>query len=124
MKKFIAALSVPVVVGCLLYAIGCEVESADSPVSIEPRSATVHKGESVTFTAIGGYGHTWALSTAAYGTLDRSSGPTTTYKARNSPTNDYVQITLTLSSSTTGTTSTGSNSTATATSTALITQMR
>ncbi len=51
---------------------GCETESANAPVYINPSAATVSGGESVTFTAEGGYDYRWSLSDAALGYLSAS----------------------------------------------------
>ena len=98
MKSFtIFSLLAIMALSAILF-VGCETESANAPVYINPSAATVHGGESVTFTAEGGYDYRWSLSDTTLGHLSTSTGPTTVYTAIG--TND--QQTLTLNSTITG----------------------
>lgn len=80
----------------LVYLIaGCDSEPAGSPLTINPTSATVHKGESVTFTVEGGYEYVWSIDNAAYGVLSNTRGSSTTYTSiYESSTNNIVYQTL------------------------------
>lgn len=64
---------------------GCETQSATTNVTVEPSAATIRAGESITFTASGGYSYMWSLETSVYGTLSTTSGDTTTYTSIYSP---------------------------------------
>lgn len=64
---------------------GCETQSVTTNVTVEPSAATLRAGESITFTASGGYSYTWSLETSFYGTLSTTSGDTTTYTSIYSP---------------------------------------
>jgi len=83
-----------------LIWVGCEVDSATSKVTIDPPSAAVSVGQSVTFTASGGYDYTWHLSQPTWGTLSTTTGDTTTYTSLYDPgpSNSPVQV-LTVNSS-------------------------
>ena len=65
----------------VMVFVGCETESANTPVYINPSAATVHGGESVTFTAEGGYDYRWSLSDTGLGHLSASTGQSTVYTA-------------------------------------------
>ena len=74
----------PVMMSCVaavvsLAIVGCETQPVTETISIDPQSATLHYGESVTFTASGGFDYTWSLSNTSLGTLSNTTGPTTTY---------------------------------------------
>jgi hypothetical protein len=88
----------------LLLAAGCEVESSTADVNITPSSATLHHGESRTFTANGGYEYRWSLKEPTWGMLSTLTGPETTYTSRYTPTgtNTVASQTLTVTSTITG----------------------
>jgi plastocyanin len=90
---------------------GCEVDSATETVTISPSSVTVRKGQTVQFTASGGYEYQWALSDT-YGTLSATRGQTVTYTCLYNAveTNKTVEGTLTVTSVIPGD-SAGTNST-------------
>jgi hypothetical protein len=87
--------------------VGCETQSATSKVTIDPSSATVSAGQSITFTASGGYNYTWSLSDHTLGTLSTTTGDSTTYTSLYDPgpSNSAVQV-LTVASSIAGSSST------------------
>ena len=83
MKIQRAFLAIFTVAACTIYS-GCDSDSASSPVTITPASAIVSKGQSVQFTAAGGYEYTWSIEedsagSEPYGTLSTRHGSTTTY---------------------------------------------
>ena len=79
----------------VILFVGCETESANASIHISPSAATVREGQSITFTAEGGYDHSWSLANNTIGRLSTSTGNTAVYTA-TSGTN--VQQTLTLTS--------------------------
>lgn len=83
-----------------LIWIGCEVDPVASKVTIDPPSATISAGQSITFTASGGYDYRWSLSNHTLGTLSTTTGDTTTYTSLfdSSSSNTAVQV-LTVNSS-------------------------
>jgi hypothetical protein len=88
-------------VSSLLF-IGCEAESsADVQLTLEPRSITLHPGESAVFTVSGGYEYRWSLSTESLGTLNKRLGNQVIYTTSSSSTNAATQI-LTVESFITG----------------------
>ena len=99
---------VAVVLG-LVWA-GCESDSATTRIAIAPPSATISVGQSITFTASGGYDYAWSLSDSTLGTLSTTTGDATTYTSIHDPgpSNSVVQV-LTVTSSIPG--SSTSNST-------------
>lgn len=105
MKTFtLLSLLAVMTLGVIVF-VGCETESADAPVHINPAAATVLKGESVTFTASGGYDYKWSLSNNEIGHLSTSTGKSTVYTSLSDTDN---QQTLTLTSTIDGT-STGTS---------------
>lgn len=60
---------------------GCETQSASAPVKIEPSTATITEGESVEFTASGGYEYTWSIENPTWGILSSTRGSTITYRS-------------------------------------------
>jgi len=60
---------------------GCETDAASAPIEITPSSATINQGQSITFTASGGYEYRWGLDTAGLGVLSTTRGQQTTYTA-------------------------------------------
>ena len=91
-----------IVVSCLLAAVlilGCdEIRPAVEGPSIAPPSASVSKGQSITFTALDGFEYGWRLSNKDLGILSAVNGPTTTYTSLSSPATDSSVQTLTLTS--------------------------
>ena len=83
---------------------GCEVDSATETILITPSAVNVSKGQSVQFTASGGYEYTWSLGSSGtastvMGTLSSTRGPTVTYTSLYTPTtSNAVTETLTVSS--------------------------
>jgi hypothetical protein len=71
--------------GVCLCLSGCEAQSANASISVEPSSAVLRMGESVEFTASGGYDYRWSLDDTTIGTLSNTTGPTTTYTSLVSP---------------------------------------
>lgn len=76
-----------VVVGglSLLTLCGCEIGSADESVTINPDSATITKGQSVTLTASGGYVYRWSLAHDDWGILNTRSGNQVVYTSLYQP---------------------------------------
>ena len=63
-----------------LLFIGCEAtSSADLQLTLNPRSATLHSGDSQTFTVSGGFDYRWSLSDETIGVLDTRSGNKVVY---------------------------------------------
>jgi len=91
---------------------GCEVGSATETIFISPSVVTVTKGQSVEFTASGGYEYTWELtgsgtSSNVLGTISSTRGPSTTYTCVSS---DAGTETLTVSSMISGDATSATNS--------------
>ena len=93
MKSLTILSLLAIVALSVMVFIGCETESANAPVYINPSAATVSGGESITFTAEGGYDYRWSLSDTGLGYLSTSTGPSTVYTAIG--TNDQQTLTLT-----------------------------
>jgi hypothetical protein len=113
MKKTMAALIVAsgiVFAGIAGLLTGCESDSADEQVTITPGGATIAAGQSVSFTASGGYDYTWSISDPGLGTLNTRIGPTVVYTASSSSTSGSVQ-TLTVVSTIEGASTSSDTST-------------
>jgi hypothetical protein len=57
--------------------VGCDVsdaKSASEPITVEPASAVLAKGQSQEFTASGGYDYRWTLSDQSVGVLNPRTG--------------------------------------------------
>ena len=67
------------------FLTGCETKSASSSVSITPDSTTIIIGQSITFTASGGYEYSWSLENNSWGTLSNLKGSSTVYTSRYNP---------------------------------------
>ena len=104
MKKILASILIPLAAACLLTICGCETDSANAPVYITPSSVSVAPGQSVEFTASGGYDYKWGLSDGTLGTLSTRSGPITVYTAGShiGSTNATLAQVLTLTSTIAG----------------------
>jgi hypothetical protein len=61
-------------------------------VRITPDSAVLRDGQSVTFTATGGYDYEWSLENDSYGVLSTRRGATTTYVSMIDPGSDTNQV--------------------------------
>lgn len=102
MKQILAALAVLSL--CLaLFAIptGCETESVDKRVRVVPDSVTIRRGQSIEFTATGGFDYDWDLSNESRGTLSARTGARTVYTSLFSPDSndtDVVQVLSVVSS--------------------------
>lgn len=97
-----------VMVAAVLFQAGCEVTSEGKRVGINPNSATVVKGQSVTLTAENVDDFVWQLETPAYGTLNSVRGDTVVYTSQYAPPAggtvvQKVRLIRDLSSSTTNT---------------------
>jgi len=115
-------LTVTVVCGFLLVSFvlisGCEVDSATETITITPSSVTVWKGDTVQFTASGGYEYQWELTTSdgassIYGTLSSTRGQSVTYTCLYSPgasnvVNEVLTVTSVIPGGTSGTNATSS----------------
>ncbi|MBM4143945.1 MAG: hypothetical protein FJ225_10205 [Lentisphaerae bacterium] len=63
----------------------CEVDSASGEIIISPSSAALKKGESIQFTASGGFQYRWRLKNEKWGTLSARRGPSTVYTSLFDP---------------------------------------
>lgn len=113
MTALMAAAGIALAGLASLFTTGCESDSADSQVTITPGGATIHSGESVSFTAAGGYDYTWSLSDPSLGTLNTRTGPTVIYTASSASSSSGSVQTLTVVSTIEGAASenTSTNST-------------
>ncbi len=99
MKTFtLLSLLAVMALGVMVF-VGCETESADAPIYISPANASVREGESVTFTAEGGYDYRWTISESSLGRLSSSTGQSTVYTSISS---EAGTQTLTLTSTING----------------------
>ena len=83
-----AVLAAVGLAACLAALTGCDnADSATKTVSVEPTTATIKPGNSVTFTASGGYEYHWSLQAGkeAWGLLSTLTGPTVTYTSVYDP---------------------------------------
>ncbi len=91
-RKLIATragrLGLPLLAGAALALVcGCEIDSADSSISINPTAAHVnHVGQTVTLTASGGYRYQWSLSNNQIGMLNTYEGNQVVYISLTQPT--------------------------------------
>jgi len=85
-------ISVAVVFAGFVFLVGCEIESADYPVRIEPDSATISKHASITLTAYDGYQYQWSLSTETWGTLNTRKGNQVIYTSLYEPSGSTPEI--------------------------------
>lgn len=109
---------------------GCETEPAGSPVNITPAYSTIRYGQSIQFTASGGYDYRWTLSDASIGTLSVNTGPSTIYTSlfrggeTNTTSGTGVSQTITVTSTIQGSSIDATNATAAAqTATAIVTHL-
>lgn len=97
MKALYIPLSLICACSIIVIYTGCETRSATESVQISPDSITIREGESVQFTAQGGYEYEWSLEHEGWGYLSNRRGNTTTYRSIYSPTltedgsGDYIQ---------------------------------
>ena len=63
----------------------CDTEPAQSKPSIFPSSTRIRFGESIEFTASGGYEYEWSLENDSYGALNTRRGPKVVYKSFYNP---------------------------------------
>jgi hypothetical protein len=78
-------LTLSVVAMMVLSQTGCEVTSGSDDVMIDPDSATVVMGQSVTLHAKGAYDFAWRLENDTWGTLSAFRGETVVYTSRYAP---------------------------------------
>lgn len=114
MQKLIPIFALIVIVVVSIALTGCEIESAsENNVAITPVSTTILEGQSVEFTASGGYEYTWSFEDSSkeyWGTLSTRTGNKTTYTSMYSPASnatDRTQV-LIVTSTLTGSSSTNS----------------
>lgn len=92
-------------VSALLFMVfGCDTESVDeNNIYITPETATIAEGESISFTATGGFEYRWSLGadgTGTWATLSNREGPSTIYTSlRNSASNGVPTVRTLLVSS-------------------------
>lgn len=106
----------------ILFAViltaGCEVESGAGKLSITPSSVQIRNGETVSFTASGGYEYTWSLDNPAWGILSSVSGEKVSYTSLldtgsyASPQIQTLRVTSTIPGDSSGTNASGSLSAA------------
>ena len=86
----------------LVPLTGCETESTSQAyITVEPRDATLSRGESVELRAAGWSDYRWLLADSALGYLSRTTGDTVIYTSRTSSrttqtvtvTSDYAVLT-------------------------------
>ncbi|MCX7591188.1 MAG: hypothetical protein N2255_06115, partial [Kiritimatiellae bacterium] len=87
----------------MIAVAGCETESASSPIRITPDSVTIRKGESVEFTATGGFIYEWHLQddkdpAKNWGVLSTRTGSRTVYTSLRDSVGTPVVRTLTVTS--------------------------
>jgi hypothetical protein len=106
---------VAIVAAALFTWTGCDTDSANESVTVSPSSAILSRGQSVEFTASGGYDYTWSLSPDdGSGNLNTLKGSTVIYTclATNvGTTPKKVIVTSTIEGASAPSTSTSTNST-------------
>lgn len=107
-----------ILAGCgaasMLLMLSCETESAATQITISPYSAVVKKGQSIAFTASGGYNYKWSLSDTGIGSLSAKYGTTVTYKSRSDSGTNVITVIGFIEGQSTGSTSTNTATGATA----------
>ena len=100
MRKFLTTIGIFAFLATVITQSGCETESAsDNSVRISPARVRVTNGQTVPFTASGGFDYSWALSDSTLGFISASTGPSTIYTANfQAPTNSITVQTLTVTS--------------------------
>jgi putative exporter of polyketide antibiotics len=83
---------VAIVAPLAFLLIGCEVDSANRTIEIDPDAATLKYRESVTLNALYGYVYTWSLSDGTLGTLNTYHGSKVIYTSMTDPSTPVVQI--------------------------------
>jgi hypothetical protein len=68
-----------------LVYVACEISSATQEVVVSPSSAALKKGESIQFTASGGFEYRWHLENEKWGMLSTRRGSTTVYTSLYDP---------------------------------------
>jgi plastocyanin len=102
-----------------LFVAGCEVGSATETILISPSAVEVKQGQTVQFTASGGYEYTWSLhgsgsSSSSLGMLSSTRGQTVTYTSLSNPGGSNVVVeTLTVTSTIPGDASSTNSASAT-----------
>ena len=99
------------IAGSLLWS-GCDTDSADSPITVTPNSATLTPGHSQQFTASGGYEYTWSLDpNDGSGKLNTTKGETVVYTCLSTNIGTMpktINVASTITGSSSGTTSSAS----------------
>lgn len=73
---------------------GCETESAgDVSITLTPTYAALEPGQTVVFTATGGWNYKWGISDSALGTLDKYQGGQVVYTCKSSGGTQTVTVT-------------------------------
>jgi hypothetical protein len=85
MKRIWILLIIAVCAAVAAFFCACEVDSASGEVVISPSSAVLKKGESIQFTASGGYEYRWSLKNEEWGMLSSRRGPLTVYTSLYDP---------------------------------------
>ena len=103
MKKLVVIFGLVLIVAVCTGSGGCETKSAsESDLSIAPPSARVRIGQSVEFTASGGYDYKWSLDEdkggGVYGMLSTRTDNKTIYTSLREPGSNVVVRVLTVKS--------------------------
>jgi len=75
-----------------LLLAGCEVESAGHRIEIDPNSATIKYGQTLTLNALYGYVYDWSLSDTSIGILNTRRGQQVIYTSMTDPASPVVQV--------------------------------
>jgi hypothetical protein len=107
-STFIRIFSLTALISLLYTA--CDTTPASDKPEITPSSTTIRIGQSIQFSAVGGYEYTWRLENDLYGALSTRRGNTTVYTSLYNPDASntltqilYVDSTITGSSTSTNT---------------------
>lgn len=113
MKTLVNILSSCLFAVIIFAFAACDTESVDdSQVLITPQNATIAKGESITFTASGGYEYNWILEDESWATLSNYRGESTVYTSlQDSSSNGVATVRVLKVSSSIPGSGTASNST-------------
>lgn len=93
-----AGVGLLTLVVAMALVLGCETQKASEGITISPEAASIRYGDTVTFTASGGYDYRWSFAdgNTESGTLSAFTGPSVVYRSMTS--NGLVR-TLTVTSS-------------------------
>ncbi len=94
MKRGLTVTGTLAAVALASVLAGCDTDPVASDIWITPPSATIKKGESIEFTAHGGYEYLWSISDTSMGILSTTRGASTVYTSiyETSASNTAVQV--------------------------------